>query len=99
MQEYNLTPKVYLAKLDNGQSFKSSERLFIGRSFCQSMDRRRNLPVVVLNLDGVIGSWDSVQELYILRQKFLETITTLSFDFNVVAVSRYPKYLIRRVVE
>jgi hypothetical protein len=53
---------------------------------------------LVLNLDGVVGSWDLSHELFVLRHKFLESIPSLSQEFSVVAISTFPKHLIKRLV-
>jgi hypothetical protein len=54
--------------------------------------------VLLLDLDGALGYWDLQRELYIMRHRALDWLLSLSHEFNLVAFSRQPKHLIRRVV-
>ena len=46
---------------------------------------RRMLPVLIVNLDGAMGYWDTTH--YVLRPKIVDSLIHLSFDFRLVAVS------------
>jgi hypothetical protein len=55
---------------------------------CATSEDRRMLPVLVINLDGVLGYWDDGKRFYyVTRPKVVEAIIQLSYDFRVVAIS------------
>ena len=62
----------------------NSVRLFAANQF---HEKRLNLPLIIVNLDGFFGSWDYQKEVYVLRQKMLDSLITLSYDFMLIAVS------------
>ena len=65
----------------------ASERLYFAKEFIEKPDYRRNMPVLIINLDGVFGYWDHNREIYVIRSKTVDAIMTLSYDFSLVAVS------------
>jgi hypothetical protein len=48
--------------------------------------QRQKLPVLILNLDGVVGHWDE-SKTYHIRYKTLIYLTAISCNFRVVAFS------------
>ena len=55
---------------------------------CAQSEDRRMMPVLIINLDGAMGYWDdTVKNHYVVRQKAIESLITLSHDFRLVAVS------------
>ena len=49
---------------------------------------RRRLPVLMINLDGVLGYLDdSARIYYVLRPKIVENLIQLSYDFRLIAFS------------
>jgi hypothetical protein len=78
------TPKAFRSGPHN---FVWSQRLFMSKE-CATSEDRRMLPVLVLNLDGVIGYWDdSKKSYYLLRPKIIESLIQLSYDFRLVVIS------------
>lgn len=64
-----------------------SQRLFISKE-CATSEDRRMLPVLIINLDGVLGYWDDSKRFYyLLRPKVVDALIQLSYDFRIVAVS------------
>lgn len=57
--------------------------------------KRAKLPVLVLNLDGVMGYFDEAKA-YQCRERSLTMLQSLSHNFKVVAFSSEPKGLITR---
>lgn len=57
------------------------------------------MPVLIINLDGVIGYWDDYKKFYyIFRPKVIEALIQLSFDFRLVAVSSQRQKHIYKVI-
>jgi hypothetical protein len=81
------------------KKFIASERVFLAKEFVEKYEIRRNLPILIINLDGAFGYWDHVKEQYIIRSRMIESITTLSQDFSIVAVSNQEKGFIKRMLE
>lgn len=53
-------------------SFTWSQRLYLSRE-CATSEDRRQLPVLIVNLDGAVGYWDEQKRLYyVLRHKVVE---------------------------
>lgn len=53
-----------------------------------SEESRRMLPVLIINIDGILGYWDELKNHYfVLRPKIVESLIQLSFDFRIVAIS------------
>ena len=66
---------------------------------CATSEDRRMLPVLVVNLDGVIGYWDDYKKFYyLLRPKIVESLIQLSYDFRVVAISNQRQKHIFKVI-
>ena len=74
----------------------NSVRLFAANQF---HEKRLNLPLIIVNLDGFFGSWDYQKEVYVLRQKMLDSLITLSYDFMLIAVSHQKSKYIKRLVQ
>lgn len=75
----------------------TSKRLFTAPETLSS--NRRKLPVIVLNLDGLVGFWDdSGGQAYVLRQRIVDSLIQLSFDFRLVAVSVEGNWKIRKAI-
>ena len=72
-----VTSKKYKAKLESGNSFCSSERILMGEKFQQ----RSQVPSLIVNLDGGVGTWDYQREMYVFRPKVLEALISLSHDY------------------
>jgi hypothetical protein len=70
--------KSLLAKGGKKQSFTSSERVVIAKEFVEKFISRKHLPILIINLDGVLGIWDYTKEIYIIRARALESLTILS---------------------
>ena len=72
--------------------------MYLSRECALSEDRRR-YPVLIINLDGVIGMWDDFKKNhYVLRPKVVEGLIQLSYDFRLVAVSSQRQRRIFRVI-
>lgn len=69
-------------------NFLQSQRLFLSKEVAQSEDRRM-MPVIILNIDGVLGYWNTVGRFkyFVLRPGVVDSLITLSYDFRLVAVS------------
>ena len=64
-----------------------------------SEESRRMLPVLIVNLDGVLGYWDENKcHYYVLRPKAVESLIQLSYDFRIVAISSQRQSMIFRLV-
>ena len=60
---------------------------------------RRMQPVLIVNIDGLLGYWDDRNKnYYVLRPKIIEGLINLSYDFRIVAVSSQRKKLICKLV-
>jgi hypothetical protein len=60
---------------------------------------RRMQPVLIVNMDGLLGYWDDRnRNYYVLRPKIIESLINLSYDFRIVAVSSQRKKLICKLV-
>lgn len=81
------------------KKFIASERVFLAKEFVEKYEFRRNLPILIINLDGAFGYWDHVKEQYVIRSKMIDSITTMSQDFSIVAVSNQEKNFIKRMLE
>ena len=58
------------------------------------------MPILIVNMDGVLGYWDDQQRFYfVFRQKIIEGLIQLSYDFRLVAVSSQRTKLINKVVQ
>jgi hypothetical protein len=62
--------------------------LFLGKEFIEKFKARKEQPVLIINLDGALGHWDYVKEMYVIRSKAVESLTILSQDFILVAISQ-----------
>ena len=79
--------------------FAWSTRLYLSRECALSEDRRR-YPILIVNLDGAVGTWDDFNKNhYILRPRVVEGLIQLSYDFRLIAVSSNRQKLICRVVQ
>lgn len=59
----------------------------MSKEMVYSEDRRR-LPVLMINMDGVLGYLDDTARMYyVLRPKIVESLIQLSHDFRIVAFS------------
>ena len=57
------------------------------------------MPVLVINIDGVLGFWDDQSKNYfVLRHKIIDSLINLSYDFRIVAVSSKKKKLICKLI-
>jgi hypothetical protein len=57
------------------------------------------LPVLVINLDGVIGWWDDQKKYYYLfRPRIIDCLIQLSYDFRLVVVSSMRQKHIFKVI-
>jgi hypothetical protein len=74
----NVKYKSLLTKDKKKQGFTSSERVVIAKEFVEKFISRKHLPILIINLDGVLGIWDYTREIYIIRAKALESLTILS---------------------
>lgn len=47
------------------------------------------MPVLIVNIDGVLGYWSTVGKFkyFVLRPGVVDSLITLSYDFRMVAVS------------
>ena len=89
------TDKAY-RKQEN--QFAWSQRLFLSRECAMSEDRRMQ-PVLIVNMDGLLGYWDDKNRNYfVVRPKIMESLINLSYDFRIVAVSAAKKKLITKLV-
>lgn len=89
------TDKAY-RKQEN--QFAWSQRLFLSRECAMSEDRRMQ-PVLIVNMDGLLGYWDDKNRNYfVVRPKIMESLINLSYDFRIVAVSAQKKKLICKLV-
>lgn len=78
--------------------FAWSTRLYLSRECALSEDRRR-YPILIVNLDGAMGTWDDYgRSHYILRPKVVEGLIQLSYDFRLIAVSTNRQRHICRVI-
>jgi hypothetical protein len=60
-----------------------STRLMVARETLKSTQRQR-LPLLILNLDGIIGFFDE-QKTYHIRSTALTQIVALSVNFRTIA--------------
>jgi hypothetical protein len=75
-----------------------SQRLFLSKEIATSEDRRM-LPILVVNLDGVLGFWDDTKKFfYLFRTRVVESLIQLSYDFRIVAISNQRQKHIYKVV-
>ena len=64
------TPKAFRSDSE----FAWSQRLFMSKE-CATSEDRRMLPVLAINLDGVVGYWDDSKRFYyVTRPKVVEAI-------------------------
>lgn len=58
------------------------------------------LPVLIINLDGVLGYWNLSSKIkhFVLRQGIVDSLLRLSYDFRLVAVSSQSQKNISRLV-
>jgi CDP-glycerol glycerophosphotransferase (TagB/SpsB family) len=90
--------EVTIVKEEDHDSFTWSQRLYLSRE-CATSEDRRQLPVLIVNLDGAVGYWDEQRRFYyVLRHKVVEGLIQLSYDFRLIAVSSARKRLICKVV-
>ena len=97
-------PKAYRALFSDKfhrkseNSFAWSQRLFLSRE-CVTSEDRRMMPVLIINVDGVLGYWDDQSRHYfVLRHKIIDSLINLSYDFRIVAVSSKKKKLICKLI-
>lgn len=50
---------------------------------------RRMMPVLIINIDGVLGYWNTnnIKKHFVIRPDIIDSLITLSYDFRLVAVS------------
>lgn len=76
-----------------------SQRLFMSKEMVYSEDRRR-LPVLMVNLDGVMGYLDDTAKMYyVLRPKIVESLIQLSNDFRIIAFSSMRAKVISKIIQ
>jgi hypothetical protein len=69
------------------KKFSWSQRLFLSKE-CASSEDRRMMPVLIVNIDGVLGYWDDMNKNYfVVRKQIIESLITFSYDFRIVAIS------------
>lgn len=56
--------------------------------------KRAKLPILVVNLDGVLGYWDEAKT-YNMRDKSLGLLISLSHNFRIVGYSSETKTLLK----
>lgn len=58
------------------------------------------MPVLIVNLDGVMGYWNTIgkNKHFVLRSEIVDSLIILSYDFRLVAVSSMSQKLINRLV-
>jgi hypothetical protein len=70
-----------------------STRLLVARETFAA--KRAKLPILIMNLDGVIGYFDEAKN-YIIKEKCLTILQSLSHNFKIVGFSSEPRGLISR---
>ena len=73
-----------------------SNRLFVAKE--TFTPKRLKLPILVLNLDGVLGYFDECKT-YILREKSLQLLHSLSHNYRIVAYSHEPSYILKKLIK
>lgn len=78
--------------------FVMSQRLAMSKELAQSEDRRM-MPVLIVNLDGMLGYWDEMKRShYVLRSKVVDSMISLSYDFRLVAISTQSQKLMFKLI-
>lgn len=54
--------------------------------------------MLIINMDGVLGYWDEAMTHYVIRNKSVEILIQLSYDFRLVAVSTESQKYIFKVM-
>lgn len=82
-----------------GEKLLISQRLFLSNENGNSEDRRM-LPVLIINIDGVLGYWNVSSKIkhFVLRHGVVDSLIRLSYDFRLVAVSSQSQKNICRLV-
>ena len=70
-----------------------STRLLVARETFAA--KRAKLPILVMNLDGVLGYFDEAKA-YHCKEKYLSVLQSLSHNFKIVGFSSESKGLITR---
>lgn len=71
-----------------------STRLLVGKETFQA--KRAKLPILVINLDGVLGFFDESKN-YQCKEKSITMLQSLSHNFKIVGFSSESKGLITRL--
>ena len=78
--------------------FTSSERVVIAKEFVEKFHSRKHLPIILVNLDGIFGIWDYIKEMYIIRNRALESLSILSQDFVIIGISNQKKSNLKKLL-
>ena len=70
----------------------------MAKEFAEKFLSRQHLPVLLINLDGIFGMWDYNREMYIIRNKALESLAILSQDFILIGISNQRKSSIKKLL-
>lgn len=60
-----------------------SQRILVAKETLKNQDRQK-LPIIILNLDGIVGYFDEMKTFY-LRQNALNQLIALSANFRILA--------------
>lgn len=77
--------------------FVWSQRLCLSKEMAENPERRK-MPVLIINMDGVLGYWDEEMTHYVIRNRSVEILIQLSYDFRLVAISTESQKNIFKVV-